>query len=775
MTRNDNSEPGNRRQSAWGDEPAELPQGDRAVVRRMLILLGVGLVAFVAGIGYLVINSGGDRQVASLIAERVKLDETVWKDEVLAQEYETVFVDLWDSMRGAPDPYIPLAELPFETITLAEEKSKEVKDWGIELGLTDGESHTLTHNEWGAFVQTIKEQYQLVESEWHHARFTPPSDSPATSTISMTLHLKQEASSESLIVRGKLEVEWKPRAGDEKPVIASLDARDMQLLRRQGKPAFETAMTSPSGEGYSAIIARDMNGDGLSELLVPGANVLLANQGNFRFQRLPLFEHASETIKVATMGDFTGDGRDDMLAANLESLLLYPADANGQFTLPPKTIDVVDDIDEPMVITAGDVDHDGDLDAWVGQYKTQYNSGQMPDPYFDANDGNRSYLLLNDGKGNFRDGTEAAGLAEKRRRRVYSAALFDMDVDGDLDLLVACDFAGLDVHENQGDGTFRDATADLVDEHHCFGMSLTFGDYDQDGKVDFFMTGMGSTTARRLDQLGLTRDEFPEHAKMRSLMGYGNRMYLARANQFLQPEFKDQVARTGWSWGASTFDFDNDGDNDIYVANGHISGTTARDYCSRYWCHDIYTGTSDDNPTVSKLFDFVHEQEMQSWNGFEHNALLMNENGQGFVNIGFLMNVSSEIDSRAVVSDDLDGDGRMDLLVVERASQQAFQVRVLRNQWSGDGGWIGARLTGAVGCSTLGARVIAKSGEQVFVKPIVAGDSLTAQHAPMIHFGLGNLKTVDSLEVIWPNGKRQRLESPEIGQYYEFAASQLTP
>src|SRR5688500_9462267 len=131
--------------------------------------------------------------------------------------------------------------------------------------------------------------------------------------------------------------------------------------------------------------------------------------------------------------------------------------------------------------------------------------------------------------------------------------------------------------------------------------------------------------------------------------------HLAR---FQQPPFKDDVARTGWSWGATAPDFDNDGDADLYVANGFISGDTCRDYCTNFWRRDIYLGDSNDNAALDNLFSQWARLGEMSWNGFEHNVLLMNEGGAGFLNVAHLMDVAFEFDSRNVVGDDLDRDGK---------------------------------------------------------------------------------------------------------------------
>ncbi len=93
--------------------------------------------------------------------------------------------------------------------------------------------------------------------------------------------------------------------------------------------------------------------------------------------------------------------------------------------------------------------------------------------------------------------------------------------------MIFSDFAGIDVYENDGAGYFEDVTTDWVGESRLFGMSATFGDYNLDGRLDFFASGMASTTARRLELMKAGRRDRADIHLWRSRMGYGNRMYVA--------------------------------------------------------------------------------------------------------------------------------------------------------------------------------------------------------------------------------------------------------
>jgi hypothetical protein len=287
------------------------------------------------------------------------------------------------------------------------------------------------------------------------------------------------------------------------------------------------------------------------------------------------------------------------------------------------------------------------------------------------------------------------------------------------------------------------------------------------------MVGMSSTTARRLDRLNLGRKGFEKNDSMRAPMTYGNRLYFGSKNGLHQPTFSGDVARTGWSWGTGAADFDNDGDIDIYVANGHLSGNSALDYCTRFWCHDVYTGTSKPNETLGTFFSgkLSGLGSNYSWNGFEHNHLFLNNNNTGFNNVAFLFETAFEFDARAVITADINVDGRNDLLVVQYdANARQQRLFVMLNQLSTKGKWIGLHITDTPGQPSNGVTVKLFRKNQHVIKQFVTGDSFTAQHPTTAHFGLGENESVEKLEISWPNGKTKTLKQPELGKYH-----QLTP
>jgi hypothetical protein len=127
----------------------------------------------------------------------------------------------------------------------------------------------------------------------------------------------------------------------------------------------------------------------------------------------------------------------------------------------------------------------------------------------------------------------------------------------------------------------------------------------------------------------------------------------------------------------------------------------------------------------------------------------------------------------AAVADDFDLDGRPDLLVVAFDRRYRFARRVAKifqNTGPESHNWIGVRMRGAAGVSPVGAKVLVVSPGGRQVDAFVTGDSAKCQHAHLKHFGLGEQGNVEYLEIRWPNGQVQRLDSPAINRYH-----QLTP
>ncbi len=734
----------------------------------------------------------------ALESERARLDATVYKQEELAQKHEEVVVGFWDAFRPAKDKWAVVEKLFLGPVKLGKVKEEKSHDWGIREVVYFGDGVELDKEGWRKWIGELKAKgVKLMETEWHQQEFKEEGG-VFISIFGFLVHAEGEGG-KRWVVKGKAKMTWsKEKDARGQAQLAHLDVSDLYVLERSGGVAFEHLFTIDPGkenpnpdkrfvrEGQKQVVdmpllVYDLDRDGLSEIVVAGGNLVYRNKGGGKFVSEPFLKDNLLVCSTAVLGDFNGDGVVDFFGVPYGGQPTFIAgETGGRFSSGSVVSPMASGaMANAASCTTGDVDGDGDLDIFVSQYKNPYLGGQMPTPYYDANDGFPSFLLLNDGKGHFVDGTENAGLSAKRNRRTYSSSFVDLDGDGDLDLVVVSDFSGMDVYFNDGRGKFEDRTEMLGGDRHSFGMSHAIADFDGDGRLDVYMTGMGSTTARRLEKMGVGKAGGEAMTAKRMPMGYGNRLFLGGEKGALkQAVYNDGVSRSGWSWGSTAWDFDNDGDRDIFVANGHMSRKSAKDYCTTYWRHDIYAGNSKHNPVMEVLFAESQKGFVDvSWNPFEHKVLFMNEGGGKYLNVAYLLGMGFEYDGRCVVSEDLDGDGKTDMLVSELRWDSATGdkhpfVHVYRNRFESGNNWVGVRLEErGGGVQAHGARVVVKrAGGVEEVSAMVSGDSFASQHSFGRVFGLGKAAGVESIEVRWGGGKVSRLEKPAMNQHHLIRA-----
>ena len=729
--------------------------------------------------------------VDNIISERKELDSTIWKDEVLAQIYEQSIVSLWDSIRLKENKFKQIENFKFDKILIPKFSTKTLIEKGIYKSIYSGKKESVNFRKWLSKMKNWKRQITISHVEFHQKEFYP---SPkASSLYSFTFHLKSE--NEKYIINGMCNVEWSKNKDTHDNYIAKqLIIENFDILSYNGDDSFKlTQVIGTEGDksfyGPGMPIALiDLNNDELSELLIISANkVYINNNGKFEKPLKLIKEFPESLLTSAIFGDFNNDGSLDILCFGRDMFpLLYEGDGKITFDKKPKIIrSMLEPLTMPIASTSGDIDGDNDLDVLVTQYKSPYIYGQMPTPYYDANDGFPSYLLINDGQGNFKDMTKEFGLNEKRFRRTYSCSFVDLDKDNILDLITVNDFAGIDIYKNNG-SKFTDITKEIISEKSSFGMSHSIADYNLDGKDDLFVLGMSSTTANRLEQMNLNRPGYDKRNSARVKMGYGNRLYTKTKNDGYEEYPFDninEIVKTGWSWGVTSMDMDNDMDPDLYITNGNMSKKTAKDYCSVYWRHDVYTGNSQSNRVLKDFFaDLTYNIELEgmSWNPFETNHLIMNLNGKDFIKIGYLYDVALENDSRCTISDDIDNDGLTDIIVSTTRHHSYFvdgkfpdeSIYIFKNEIESarENNWVGIILkTEVPGFHQIGTTIhIRLVNGTHFEKSMINGDSFRSIHPMKKTFGLGSLSKIESIEVKWPNGIIEQIRNPVANKYYSF-------
>ncbi len=341
---------------------------------------------------------------------------------------------------------------------------------------------------------------------------------------------------------------------------------------------FGLDVTSPYG-----IAVGDVDGDGRDDLFVcePGGlpNRLLLNQpdGTVRESAAEAGVDYLEPAHSALLIDLDNDGDQDLTFTSGRYVLFFANDGEGRFHR--RAIHSLVSVARSMC--AADFDADGFVDVYVCGYFQRDPTGMgigigRPVPYHDANNGAPNALLRNGGDWTFTDVTRQVGLDVNNRRFSYAAAWEDFDNDGDQDLYVANDFGRNNLYRNTR-GRFTDVAPQLGVEDMSAGMSVSWGDYNRDGWSDLYVGNMFSSAGNRIAyqrqfQPGAspsTRDGYRRHAR-------GNTLFAGSAGgKFLDVTHHSGVYMGRWAWSSNFIDINNDGWQDLIVANGMVTGPKA--------------------------------------------------------------------------------------------------------------------------------------------------------------------------------------------------------
>ena len=326
--------------------------------------------------------------------------------------------------------------------------------------------------------------------------------------------------------------------------------------------------------GHHGLCIADVNQDGLEDLYLcqPGGlpNRLLLREpgGTFRDISARAGVDILDPSSGALLVDLDGDGDPDLVAVAGDELVFMENRGEGLYRARSRFSAL-----SVTSLTAVDVDMDGDLDVYACAYLSPYEGQAVPLPYHEAENGQRNLMLVNEGRFNFVDRTEALGLGAGNSAFSFAAAWEDYDIDGDPDLYVANDFGSNNLYRNDG-GQFIDVAKALGVEDVGAGMGVDWADVDGDGWMDLYVSNMFSSAGRRVSfqegfQPGASpaeRARFQRHAR-------GNSLFLNRAGQ----GFEDVTEQAGvgvgrWAWGGVFLEYDNDGHPDLFVPNGFVTG-----------------------------------------------------------------------------------------------------------------------------------------------------------------------------------------------------------
>jgi hypothetical protein len=465
----------------------------------------------------------------------------------------------------------------------------------------------------------------------------------------------------------------------------------------------------------------------------PGSR-LYRNQGGWTF------EDATEETGVGHRGfgqgcavsDFDNDGFPDLYVTGINGNVLYRNRGDGTFA------DITDSAGvgyRSWGTSAAffDADADGDLDLYVANYadpdvKKLPLPGSAPNcrwlgiPVFCGPTGlvgARDVYFRNDGARRFVEASRESGLLDPGEAYGLGVVAGDYDGDGDADVYVANDSMPNLLFQNDGSGHFNETAlfsgvAYNTDGLAQAGMGVDFGDLDGDGNLDVFVTNFShdTNTAYRNLAGGVFADATAE-------------MNLRMASWFYL------------GWATRFVDFDNDGDEDLFVANGHV-----------------YPEAHQGDPNTAYA---------------QRNQIFWNRGGGTFDEGEFSQDdAMAEVrSSRGAAFGDVDEDGDTDVAVVNIDEPPSL----LRNDVPG-GHWVGLHLVGtASNRDALGARVVLTSGPRRQMKEVHSSGSFLSSSDSRLLFGLGDRDAADEIRIRWPSGHEERYQNLAAGDYHLIVES----
>ena len=423
------------------------------------------------------------------------------------------------------------------------------------------------------------------------------------------------------------------------------------------------------------------------------------------------------------VGDYDGDGFPDLYVTQYGKSILYHNNGDGTFT----------DVTEKAGVAAPgwsssavwfDYDNDGKLDLFVCQFvefSKALNKSCGP-----GEEGKHGYciprlykpmsnwLFHNNGDGTFTDVSKSSGIAASLGK-AWGVVATDLNNDGLLDLFVSNDTAPNFIFMNRGKGRFEEngtyaGVAYSADGRARSGMGLDSADYNQDGWLDLFVANID------LERFSIYQNNHDE-------------------------TYDDQAGPTGIGmatrlmsgWGLKFFDYDNDGNLDLFLANG--------------------------NP--DDLIESLHSQVK-----YQEPLMLFRNTGKAIQNVSAQSGpvFAKPLSARGMAIGDFDNDGAIDVLVAVNDGAPVL----LRNSVGAQNHWLGINLVGKKSNpDAIGARITYQSGDLKQQRMKVGGGSFLSSHDPRMVLGIGKRAKLDWLEIQWPqpSGKVERVTDLPIDRY----------
>lgn len=531
----------------------------------------------------------------------------------------------------------------------------------------------------------------------------------------------------------------------------------------------------------------DFNDDGLLDIYLTGnqtADALLINVGNLQFERQSLPDNDPTYFSTGvTTVDINNDGLLDIYISQASThldlkgsnrLYINQGEVNGQVSFKENAQEY--GLDFSGLFTQAsffDYDKDGDLDVYLLKHSvhpnTNYNKGSIR--YL--TDSLNGDLLLQNNNGIFKDVSKKAGILQNKISYGLGLSTTDLNNDGYPDIYIGNDFFENDyLYINQQDGTFKEVntTQNRLKHTSHFSMGNDIADLNNDGLADIVSVDMLPENLEILKTAG-TEYGYPIYQNnLRN--GYQpqfmqNTLHLNKGqNSFAEIAFQSGIAATEWSWSPLAADFDGDGYKDLFISNGIQGATNDMDFINFISNDEIQSRLG--KGMLEEDLNFISKIPVQK----APNYFFKNNGDLTFTNKTSSWHDLIPSLSNGSAYGDLDNDGDLDLVinnvnspaqVLENLSRDLDSLNYLTLKFKGD----------TSNPFAIGAKVIAHSNHHTQYFENVSTRGYLSAVAPEITIGLGK-HTLDSLEIIWPNGHFQTLQEIKLNQTLHVSIEDAT-
>ena len=498
----------------------------------------------------------------------------------------------------------------------------------------------------------------------------------------------------------------------------------------------------------AGVSVADFDGDGWQDLYFTNSrfgasNALYRNRGDGTFEDVAASAGVADVSRRgegasmgSVWGDVDNDGREDLLVYRYGYLALLRNLDGTRFRDVTESTGLRRWINSNGAIFL-DYDRDGLLDLYVTAYFRDsvdlwnvMSTRIMHNSFEFATNGGKNLLFRNLGNGRFEDVTDRLGVGSTRW--TLAAASADFNADGWPDIYLANDYGPEELYLNEQGKRFVLTTAGLESESKS-GMSVALGDVFNRGRLDVFVTNI-SARGYLFQNNNLRLNELGERQKFTNV---------ADAT----------IADAGWAWGAQFADLNNDGVDELFVANGFISANRDKNY---WYSMSKIAGAH------RSLFE-----DARSWpafgdaslSGFERSRVFLNRGVAGWADVAANVGVRDELDGRAVAVADLSNRGAQDIIV----ANQGQPALVYRGYPDTANHWISFRLVATrSNRSAIGAEVVVEYGGRRQRRVVDGGMGFASQNDRRPHFGLGRVERVERVVIHWPSGETQVVRDPLV-------------